>query len=69
MLAAPGPVHAAWAGPWTRRPIVFPSYDGNRFVSLGNMTADARAGPLFIDSETGKRLLVRGTETSTPTTR
>jgi predicted pyridoxine 5'-phosphate oxidase superfamily flavin-nucleotide-binding protein len=41
--------------------LVFPSYDGNgMFMSLGNISASARVGLLFIDFETPQRLRLRG---------
>ena len=43
------------------RTIAFPSYDGNgMFVSLGNLTANANVGLLFIDFEGQKRLRLSG---------
>jgi len=43
------------------RTIAFPSYDGNgMFVSLGNLTANANVGLLFIDFEGQKRLRLNG---------
>jgi len=41
--------------------IAFPSYDGNgMFLSIGNITANAKVGMLFIDFETPHRLRVHG---------
>ena len=41
--------------------LAFPSYDGNgMFKSLGNITANAAVGLLFIDFQAGKRLRVNG---------
>jgi len=41
--------------------IIFPSYDGNgMFLSLGNLSANAKVGMLFIDFETPHRLRVHG---------
>lgn len=43
------------------RELVFPDYPGNRmFQTLGNLTADPRAGLLFLDWETGTALQVSG---------
>jgi hypothetical protein len=40
---------------------VFPDYPGNRmFQTLGNLTADPRAGRLFLDLETGTAIQVSG---------
>lgn len=41
--------------------IAFPSYDGNgMFLSMGNITANAKVGMLFIDFETPHRVRVHG---------
>ena len=41
--------------------LAFPSYDGNgMFKSLGNISANAAVGMLFIDFQAGKRLRVNG---------
>uniref|UniRef100_UPI0040483F39 pyridoxamine 5'-phosphate oxidase family protein n=1 Tax=Limnohabitans sp. TaxID=1907725 RepID=UPI0040483F39 len=43
------------------RTIAFPSYDGNgMFYSMGNISATAKVGFLFIDFETPNRLRVQG---------
>jgi uncharacterized protein len=43
------------------RELVFPDYPGNRmFQTLGNLTADPRAGLLFLDWETGAALQLSG---------
>jgi predicted pyridoxine 5'-phosphate oxidase superfamily flavin-nucleotide-binding protein len=42
--------------------LVFPDYDGNgMFLSIGNISANAHIGLLFIDFEKPKRLRVNGT--------
>jgi uncharacterized protein len=46
------------------RLLVFPSYDGNgMFLSMGNASATAKIGLLFIDFETPNRLRVQATAT------
>jgi predicted pyridoxine 5'-phosphate oxidase superfamily flavin-nucleotide-binding protein len=53
---APGFVRVAAADT-----LAFPSYDGNgMFKSLGNISANAAVGMLFIDFQAGKRLRVNG---------
>ena len=43
------------------RTIAFPSYDGNgMYLSLGNLSANAQVGLLFIDFEGQKRLRLNG---------
>ncbi len=43
------------------RTIAFPSYDGNgMFLSLGNLSANANVGLLFVDFEGQKRLRLNG---------
>ncbi|MGH2887524.1 MAG: pyridoxamine 5'-phosphate oxidase family protein, partial [Solirubrobacteraceae bacterium] len=43
------------------RQLVFPDYPGNRmFQTLGNLTADPRAGLLFLDWESGAALQLTG---------
>ena len=43
------------------RTIAFPSYDGNgMYLSLGNLSANAKVGLLFIDFEGQKRLRLNG---------
>ncbi len=43
------------------REVVFPDYPGNRmFQTLGNLTADPRAGLLFLDWESGTALQLTG---------
>ena len=43
------------------RTLIFPSYDGNgMFLSLGNVTANAKVGLLFVDFESQRRLRVNG---------
>ena len=43
------------------RTLGFPSYDGNgMYRSMGNMTANARVGLLFVDFEQPRRLRVKG---------
>lgn len=44
------------------RQIAFPNYDGNgMFFSMGNITATAKVGMLFMDMETPHRVRVQGT--------
>jgi hypothetical protein len=41
--------------------LIFPSYDGNgMFLSMGNITLNAKIGMLFIDFETPHRVRVHG---------
>ena len=44
--------------------VAFPSYDGNgMFLSMGNITATAKVGLLFIDFETPHRVRLHGEAT------
>ena len=53
----PGFVEVSCGG----RELAFPDYPGNRmFQTLGNLTADARAGLLFLDWESGAALQLTG---------
>lgn len=59
---APGFVRIV--GPGT---LVFPAYDGNgMFLSLGNISATANVGMLFIDFGSPRRLRVQGTARVVP---
>jgi uncharacterized protein len=49
------------------RTLMFPCWDGNgMFLSLGNVTANAQVGMLFIDFENQRRLRVNGAATLEP---